>query len=315
MENKNQEKELDLFDLIKICWGFFANYIFRPLTIAIKIALKRWYILCVAVILGLAVSVVIPFATYKKNKSEIIVENNVSNSANIIQELNVLSTMNRDRLAEILELDKEMLKNLLVIKPHRVISKDSLFRSYEIDRKDKFVDLMGEYKTHTRLFALEVQSKDTATLSVFTNATIDYINKKSSFATTNERNLSIKRSELATLKNEVVVLDSLRYIQYFTNDANQVVLGTSGETFNIKDKNQWIQNDLIALKSRVIQLEQYLKNDTLAVEAITSLSVSDTYENHPIKTAPIWVLVFGFLTYAVIVFWEYKSEIKSWLNN
>ena len=175
-------------------------------------------------------------------------------------------------------------------------------------------DVASEYKVHPNLFALEVLSKDTATLSTFSNAVLRYVNEKSSFAIINERRLSVMRSELETFRKEAEVLDSLRYIQYFTNDANQVILGTSGETFSIKDKNQWIQNDLMGLKSLVIKLEQTLSNDTLAVEPITTLSISDIYENHPIKTAPLYCVLLFIFTYVLLIFCEYKNEIKDWVK-
>ena len=197
--------------------------------------------------------------------------------------------MNRDRLSDILEIDNETLQQLVAIKPHKVISKDSTFTSYEVDTKDIFDNVSKEYKAHPSLFALEIISKDTAYLAPFTDAVLHYLNEKSSVV--NERRLSVMRSELKTFTNEVAVLDSLRRIQYFTNDANQVVLGTSGETFNIKDKNQWIQNELMNLKSRVIKLDETLKNDTLAVEPLLFI-----------------------LTYIVLIFCEYKKDLKAWIK-
>ena len=315
MENKNQEKELDLLDLLNICWKFFVNNIFKPFLKVIKIGLRGWKALLCAIIVGVVLSVALPFVLTKKNKSEIILEINVARSSSFIKDLEVLSTMNRDRLSDLLEIDKETLEQLVEIKPHKIISKDSTFITYQVDVDDIFDDALKEYKAHPNLFALEVVSKDTAYLAPITNAVLKYLNEKSSFATVNERRLNVMRSELRTFSNEVKVLDSLRYIQYFTNDANQVVLGTSGETFNIKDKNQWIQNDLMNLKSRVIRLEQTLKSDTLAVEPLTALSITDIYVNHPIKTAPKYALILFFLTYLILIFNEYKKNIKNWVND
>lgn len=314
MENKNQEKELDLIDLINICWKFFVNYIVNPFLKVLKIGLRGWKALLCAIIVGIAISVIVPLVLTKENKSEVILEINVAKSSSFIKDLEVLATMNRDRLSELLEVDKETLQQLVAIKPHKVISKDSTFTSYEVDTKDIFDNVSKEYKTHPSLFAVEIISKDTAYLAPFTDAVLKYLNEKSSFAVVNERRLSVMRSELKTFTNEVAVLDSLRRIQYFTNDANQVVLGTSGETFNIKDKNQWIQNELMNLKSRVIKLEETLKNDTLAVEPLTALSITDIYVNHPIKTAPKYVLVLFFLTYIVLIFCEYKKDLKAWIK-
>lgn len=315
MENKNQEKELDLIDLINICWKFFVNYIVNPFLNVLKIGLRGWKALLCAIIVGVAISVIVPFVLSKENKSEVILEINVAKSSSFIKDLEVLATMNRDRLSDLLEVDKETLQQLVAIKPHKVISKDSTFISYEVDTKDIFDHVSKEYKAHPSLFAVEIISKDTAYLAPFTDAVLKYLNEKSSFAVINERRLSVMRSELKTFTNEVAVLDSLRRIQYFTNDANQVVLGTSGETFNIKDKNQWIQNELMNLKSSVIKLEETLKNDTLAVEPLTALSITDTYVNHPIKTAPKYVLVLFFLTYIVLIICEYKKELKAWIKN
>ena len=309
-----ENKELDLLDLIKICWNILVKYIFKPIALIIKLGFKRWYILLVAVILGISLSVIMPFVFVKKNKSEIILKNNVGGNPVIIKEIEVLASLNRDRLSELIEIDKETLKNLVEIKPHKIISKDSTFATYKVDSKDSYGEYSEEYKVNPNLFALEVLSKDTSYLSVFTDAVLKYINEKSSFATINERRLSVMRSELKTFKDEVKVLDSLRYISYFTNEANKVVLGTSGETFSINDKNQWIQKDLMLLKSKVINLEQTLKNDTLAVEQVTTLSISDIYENHPLKTAPKYAIVFFLLSYVMVICLEYKKNILDWIK-
>lgn len=309
-----ENKELDLLDLIKICWNLLVKYIFKPIALIIKLGFKRWYILLVAVILGISLSVIMPCVFVKKNKSEIILKNNVGGNPVIIKEIEVLASLNRDRLSELIEIDKETLKNLVEIKPHKIISKDSTFATYKVDSKDSYGEYSEEYKVNPNLFALEVLSKDTSYLSVFTDAVLKYINEKSSFAIINERRLSVMRSELKTFKDEVKVLDSLRYISYFTNEANKVVLGTSGETFSINDKNQWIQKDLMLLKSKVINLEQTLKNDTLAVEQVTTLSISDIYENHPQKTAPKYAIVFFLLSYVMVICLEYKKNILDWIK-
>lgn len=316
MENKNQEKELDLLDLIRICWGFLKSYIFYPLSICVKIGFKRWYIFLLAIVLALAVSICVPKFVIKENKAEIIVKNNVDISPSYINEIEGLSQMNRGRLANILQLDQEILKGLVALKPHRVISVDTTLVNYMIDESDvmKTSEGVSKYKMHPNMFALEVLAKDTASLSIFADAVIDYLNERSSFSALNERRLASMRSELNTYRNEIKVLDSLRYIQYFTSDANQVVLGSSGETFNIKDKNQWIQSDLMALKSKSINLEIKLASDTLAVEKVTTLMISDMYNNHPIKTAPKYCVIFFILTFVLVLIYEYKGNIKEWLK-
>lgn len=314
MENKNQEKELDLLDLIAIFWNFLKSYFFKPLAALLKIAFKRWYVLLGAVLLGLVVSVVVPKCIIKKNKAEIILKNSVAISPSYIKEIEGLSEMNRSRLASILQLDEELLKNLVALKPHRVISSDSTLINYSVDVEDIMTKDNSKYKIHPHMFALEVLASDTASLSIFADAVIDYLNERSSFSVLNERRLSVMRSELITFKNEIKILDSLRYIQYFTTDANQVVLGSSGETFNIKDKNQWIQSDLMNLKSRVIGLENKLSSDTLAVEKITALSISDIYNNHPLKTAPKYCVLLFVLAFISVVLYEYKGKIVEWLK-
>lgn len=314
MENKNQEKELDLLDLIAIFWNFLKSYFFKPLAALLKIAFKRWYVLLGAVLLGLVVSVVVPKCIIKKNKAEIILKNSVAISPSYIKEIEGLSEMNRSRLASILQLDEELLKNLVALKPHRVISSDSTLINYSVDVEDIMTKDNSKYKIHPHMFALEVLASDTASLSIFADAVIDYLNERSSFSVLNERRLSVMRSELITFKNEIKILDSLRYIQYFTTDANQVVLGSSGETFNIKDRNQWIQSDLMNLKSRVIGLENKLSSDTLAVEKITALSISDIYNNHPLKTAPKYCVLLFVLALISVVLYEYKGKIVEWLK-
>ena len=314
MENKNQEKELDLLDLIKICFGFFKDYILKPLAVLVKIAFKRWYILFAAVLIGVVVSVVVPKYIIKENKAELILRNNVSISSSYIKEVEVLSSMNRARLANLLQVEPEVLENLVALKPHMVISSDSSLINYMVDEQDIMKTDNSKYRVHPSMFSIEILSKDTASLPIFAEAVIDYINERSSFSDLNTRRITTMRNELRTFKNEIQILDSLRYIQYFTNDANQVVLGTSGETFNIKDKNQWIQSDLMNLKSRVIGLETKLGSDTLAIDKVTTLSMSDVYNNHPFKTAPKYCIFLLVFSYILVLLYEFKGNIKEWLK-
>lgn len=314
MENKNQEKELDLLDLIKICFGFFKDYILKPLAVLVKIAFKRWYILFAAVLIGVVVSVVVPKYIIKENKAELILKNNVSISSSYIKEVEVLSSMNRARLANLLQVEPEVLENLVALKPHMVISSDSSLINYMVDEQDIMKADNSKYRVHPSMFSIEILSKDTASLPIFAEAVIDYINERSSFSDLNTRRITTMRNELRTFKNEIQILDSLRYIQYFTNDANQVVLGTSGETFNIKDKNQWIQSDLMNLKSRVIGLETKLGSDTLAIDKVTTLSMSDVYNNHPFKTAPKYCIFLLVFSYILVLLYEFKGNIKEWLK-
>ena len=314
MENKNQEKELDLLDLIKIFWNLLEKYLFRPLAIVVKICFKRWKVFLGAIILGVVLSIVVPTCILKKNKADVILKNSVAISSSYIKEIEGLSEMNKGRLASILQLDEETIKKLVKLKPHKVISADSTLVNYVVDEKDNVGAEEDKFKIHPHMFALEVLAKDTVSLSILADAVIDYLNERSSFSLLNKRRLSVMRSELITFKNEIEVLDSLRYIQYFTNDANQVVLGTSGETFNIKDKNQWIQSDLMALKSRVIGIENKLANDTLAVEKVTSLTISDIYGNHPLRTAHKYCIVLFALSLLIVLLYEYKGNINDWLK-
>lgn len=315
MENNKQEKELDLLDLIKIFWNFSKSYVFKPIAIAIKIGLKRWYIFLVAILLGIALSIFVPNVIIKKNKAEVILKNNVSISSNYVKEIGVLSEMNKTRLATLLQLDDEVMDNLIKLKPHYVVTKDSTMVNYSIDKDDVMNSSKSDkYRALSSLFALEVLAKDTAMLPILADAVINYLNERSSFSVLNNRRLSNMRSELVIFRKEIQVLDSLRYIQYFTSDANQVVLGSSGETFNIKDKNQWIQSDLIALKSKVVALEHTLNNDTLAVEELTALSISDVYDNHPFRTAPKYCIFFFILAFVFALYIEYKEEFKGWLK-
>ena len=68
------------------------------------------------------------------------------------------------------------------------------------------------------------------------------------------------------------------------------------------------------LKSRVICLENKLSSDTLAVEKITALSISDIYNNHPLKTAPKYCVLLFVLALISVVLYEYKGKIVEWLK-
>ena len=177
MENKNQEKELDLLDLIKIFWNLLEKYLFKPLALVVKICFKRWKVFLGAIILGVVLSIVVPTCILKKNKADIILKNSVAISSSYIKEIEGLSEMNKGRLASILQLDEETIKKLVKLKPHKVISVDSTLVNYVVDEKDNVGAEETLFNIHPSMFALEVLAKDTVSLSILADAVIDQFGK------------------------------------------------------------------------------------------------------------------------------------------
>ena len=77
LETENTQKELDLIDLIKICWGWFVSYIWKPFLTLFRFAIRKWWVVLLSALVGFGISYAI--STFlPRYVGTIIYENNVA---------------------------------------------------------------------------------------------------------------------------------------------------------------------------------------------------------------------------------------------
>ena len=307
--NKEPEKELDLIDLIRISGSFVINIVSNIL----KVGLRKWYILLGSVLLGVALSIIIPNYVIKRNRSELLIKNNASVSTLYINEMDAISRLSDDTLSKMLDLEKEIVSNIVSIRAHRVLAYDANLINTRVDKEDEYYKLGESVIVHPNLFTIEIISKDLSTLEKLNTSLLNYINYKSKFCTSNTVRISATRKELNSYKREVAMLDSIRAKKYLREDSSNSYGGASEFFFSRSDKkDESMNNSIIELNNKIIRLEGILENEKVAVEKASTIKLTPTYLDGYAKTLIIYVTVCFVLAYIIIFLYAYKNELSEW---
>lgn len=309
---EKQEKELDLLDVITYSFNFISKYVFIPLINIIKLGLRKWYILLSSLIVALLLSIVVPRYILKKNSSEIVIKTNVAVSTDYINELEAISKLEPEKLAKTLELDLELAEEIIDIRPHRILSYDTIYVNTFIDRNDVYDKLRADVIIHPKSFVLEVVAKDIEDLPIINDAIINYLNNTSTFASFNESRLLSLNKELKTYQKEIKVLDSIRSRKYFENNSSSLVLDGSGGIFSMKEKEEdKVQNTILDLSRRIITIEAVLHGAVLAVEQGSAITLTKEKFTDVFKKYSLACFI---LAYVLLILCTYKKEIINWIN-
>lgn len=309
--NKEPEKELDLIDLIRIC----GSFVIKIVSTLLKVGLKKWYILLGSVLLGVALSIIIPNYVIKRNRSEVFINNNASTSTRFISEIEAISALSRDTLSKMFDLDKEVVNSLISIRAHRVLVYDKKYINTRVDKEDEYYKLEEGVLVHPNFFTVEMVSTDISSLEKLNISLLNYLNYNSQFTEINTNRIKALKKELNAYKHEVAMLDSIRVKKYLSSESNQQMnYGGASEFFFARggDDDENIKNSIIELNNKIIRIEGILENDTLAVEQGSTIKLTSTYLDGYAKTLIIYVAVCFALAYILIFLYSYKNEISEW---
>lgn len=312
---ENQERELDLLDIIKFISNAITKYILTPLSTIVKLGLRKWYVLLASVIVGVILSIVIPNYVVKRNKLEVMIRNNSSVSTAYIHEIETLSRLEPEKLSNLLELDKETLSNLVAVDMHRILVYDSLYVNTTIDYKDEFDKKKDYLMIHPNMFVLELTCKDVESLETINNSILNFINYKSPFAVENAKRISSLNKELQSYKKEILVLDSIRSKKFLSeNSKNQVSVNGFTELFSSEKKDsENIKNNIIELKQKIIVIEGILENNKTALELASTIKIIPIYSKGFLYTLAIYTITCFVLTYLAIILLVYRKNIIDWI--
>ena len=309
--NKEPEKELDLIDLIRIC----GSFVIKIVSTLLKVGLRKWYILLGSVLLGVALSIIIPNYVIKRNRSEVLINNNASTSTRFISEIEAISALSRDTLSKMFDLDKEVVNSLISIRAHRVLVYDKKYINTRVDKEDEYYKLEEGVLVHPNFFTVEMVSTDISSLEKLNTSLLSYLNYNSQFTEINAKRIKALNKELKAYKHEIAMLDSIRVKKYLSSESNQQMnYGGASEFFFARggDDDENIKNSIIELNNKIIRIEGILENDTLAVEQGSTIKLTSTYLDGYAKTLIIYVAVCFALAYILIFLYSYKNEISEW---
>jgi len=207
MENENSTKELDLIDIIKICWGWFIKYIWCPFLFVLRFALKKWWVGAFAVIFGLGISYVVS-EYFPKYVGNVIFKNNVCKSSDFIHSVRLMSHSPAEYKAQVLGVDLKVAIAIKAIWGHQLCYSDSLQSGYDIDITDKLVSAGRECVPD--MFDVEIITDDKAVFDDVQNALLNYFNSSDFFVNQNKQRFDALSSSLSSTNSEIHKLDSIR---------------------------------------------------------------------------------------------------------
>lgn len=307
-----ENKEYDLLDLVKWCWTAFVSYVWHPFVFLIRFGLKNWMFLMGAAVFGVIISVVVPFCLSKKYSGSMLVQAQVGQSSNYVNLLSVLNDEDEELKANKLGLSKEELKPLLKVLPHYVYPMDSLGVGYDINFKDE--DDYSEYPVLSSVFCIEVMAKDSLFLRNVSANIINYLENDDYVKTANNIRLHNMQNNISVLRNELVMLDSLRNIEYLEKSRQNIAYANPSTGMMVQQQTRLMHEDIIGLSSRLNAYENALAYNSNALKVMTPMSIRAVPLNHWSKTFIKYALACMVLTYAGLLAWNYRKKISDFVN-
>ena len=309
MENN---KEYDLLDLIKWCWSVFVQYVWRPLVFLCRFGLKKWYFLLAAALFGVLLSVLLPLCIIKKYSGTMLVQAHVGQSSDYVNLLSVLNEEDRLLMSQKLNMPVSDLTSLVRILPHYVYPMDSLGVGYDINFDDE--DGFSKYPVLRSVFCVEVEAYDSLFLRNISQSIINYLQNDDYVKTSNEIRLHNVHNNIAVLKNELVMLDSLRKIEYLEKSRKSIAVPNSQTGVMMQQQTRLMHDDIIGLSARLSSFENILVYNKEPLKVITPMSIGALPLNHWTKKFIKYALICVALTYVGLLVWNFRKEIIHFAN-
>lgn len=310
MEMEN--KEYDLLDLLKWCWGVLLQYVCRPLLFLIRFGFKQWKVLAVAAVFGVALSFILPACFYKKYSGSVLVGNNVCHTNDFINAVTSLQLEDRQVLAHKLNVPFDSLYKLQKVAAHYVYSRDSVGTGYNVNYKD--VEKYTIYPIKHNIFCLEVVATDSVFVREISEKVLDYISNEAYVKSANELRVSSIKRNIEVLKEEIVMMDSLRKIEYFEKSRRNIVSSSQSSAMLVQQQTRLMHSEIIDLNSRLASAEGVLQFNAEPLQIMAPLSVNAIPENHWTKTFIKYAIIMVVLAYVGSLVWSYKKEIISFIG-
>lgn len=307
-----ENQEYDLLDLIKWAWNLFVQYAWNPFLFLIKFALKKWYFIAGAAILGVIMSILVPLCLSKKYTGSMLLHAHVCQSSDYHNLLSALKTEDKVLLAKRLGINEQELEKLVEIKPHFVYPMDSLGVGYDVNFEDE-----EDYSKHSVLssvFCVEVEAYDSLFIRDITSSIITYLSNDNYVKTSNETRLSSIQNNIVVLKEEIIMLDSLRRIEYLEKSRKSIITATPQSGMVMQQQTRLMHDDIIGLNARLTSLENTLRFNASPLRVIMPMSLNAVPSNHWTKTCLKYALTMMVLAYVGLLVWNFRKEIAAFVN-
>jgi hypothetical protein len=283
---ENQEKELDLLDLLKLFANWCNNVIkwmLKKLLLFIRFNIKNWIIVLCCLIVGLAISVYKLKPENRKHSAEFILEVKGSSSFIMKDMIDVLAEMREENtekslgnFSSILGLTEEEAKKIYKMGAFYVVD---LNKNGTVD----YVDYDGEFKEDSvnvrmdELVDVLIKVRGELDYNRLQTNLINYLNSDPDLLI-GRKTWQKKMTNMSSALNvEITTLDSMRNAQIKKIGSGLTKADYSGDKTLITQSSYY--EDMIALKSERMKIQEELENTPTAVMAHTKVRSKNVDKN------------------------------------
>ena len=305
MENKN---EYDLLDLVN--WGFqlFKKYIWSSILFLIRFGLKKWYFLLLAAFVGFGFSVWVPKFYKTVYSGQMIIMARVCQSSDYVNLLQAISRESAPVIMSRMDVPVTAMRAYRGILPHYVYPMDTLRTGYIVDKTNQ--KLNSDKSLLPNVFAVEVRSIDSSTIRLWGDAIVKYFNNHPYIQNANNMRIAELKNNITILQDEIVMLDSLREIEYLENSRRSIsVKDKSGRDMLVREQPRLLHNDVLDLHNRIMHMQNALTYLSEPIEVISPMSLNATPLTHWSRTYKKYIMLSVTLMYGLLLAWHFRKEI------
>ena len=284
-----EQKEYDLIDLIRFCWGVWVQYAWNPFVYLFRFALQKWYVLLVAAIVGVGINMYVKRIVPSNYSSEMNVYYAIDLPTDLINKIDLLNTLSQEERAQVLGISPEVAGEWVSVSSYFLLKSKEISGLYVPDYKGQWQENHELIEPHK--LCLQVVTKSLPANITTRQAVLNYLNKDAWVQEKYNDRITILKQSYDVVQKEYGLLDSLRSVGSITEAKTSTML---------------------SLADNVIKTETKLRAETAPIILLSATTVS------PLNNAAIMgmkgcVAGMVFLVYVLLLIVHFRKEIYQFI--
>ncbi len=318
---EQEKKELDLIDILRICFKYIRLMIIKIWDIFIwfiRFVFQSKWILLFAVVCGILFAFYWSRPENLRYKGESEMRFNIYDAyfyKNLVNQLDLYcKDENKSALSQALQITPEEAGALLSFNTYFFVDMLSNGTPSEVDYTNKF-DTKDTVSSRMKdRLMLVVISKDTAVYSSLLGKIEGFFENNLVISEENAIRLKHIDEKIVALDNEIYLLDSLRKKEYFKKDAERHA--KLDQTILLSEKEMRLyHSDILGLESLKQSLQWQKEIQPTCVRFLTPFRVDPTPVNN-LKKSMVKLVILSFVFGLFVAFgWKYRIRIYRFLSH
>jgi hypothetical protein len=147
------------------------------------------------------------------------------------------------------------------------------------------------------------------------DAIVKYFNNHPYIQNANSMRIAELKNNITILQDEIVMLDSLREIEYLENSRRTILVNDkSGRDMIVREQPRLLHNDVLDLHNRIMHMQNSLTYMSDPVEVISPMSLNAMPLTHWTVTYKKYIFLSIVLMYGLLLVWHFRKEIITFVN-